>query len=263
MFRWGVENELVPVTVDQALRCVQGLRKGKTPAPETVPVGPVDDAVVEQTLPFFSPIVADMVRFQRLTGCRPQEVCLIRPCDIDTTNVAWKYRPESHKTEHHDRDRVICIGPKAQKILRPYLQREAGTYCFVPKEAERERRAERHRDRVTPMGQGNSPGSNLKSSPRKSPGERYKTASYRRAIHRACEKAFPPPEKLTAPELVAWRVEHQWSPNQLRHTAATEIRKNFGLEAAQILMGHSKCDVKQIYAERDLKRAMEIVHRVG
>ncbi len=24
-----------------------------------------------------------MVRFQRFTGCRPNEVCIIRPCDVD------------------------------------------------------------------------------------------------------------------------------------------------------------------------------------
>lgn len=30
-----------------------------------------------------------------------------------------------------------------------------------------------------------------------------------------------------------------WSPNQLRHTAAIEIRREFGIEAAQNTLGHS------------------------
>ncbi len=66
-----------------------------------------------------------MVRFQRLTGCRPIEVCLVRPCDVDTSGQVWVFRPESHKTEHHGRDRTICIGPKAQDILRKYLLRSS------------------------------------------------------------------------------------------------------------------------------------------
>ena len=46
-----------------------------------------------------------------------------------------------------------------------------------------------------------------------------------------------------------------WHPNQLRHTAATEIRRQFGLEAAQVIFGHAKADVTQIYAERDTEKA--------
>ena len=34
-----------------------------------------------------------------------------------------------------------------------------------------------------------------------------------------------------------------WHPNQLRHTRATEVRKQFGLEAAQVVLGHAKADV--------------------
>ena len=43
--------------------------------------------------------------------------------------------PESHKTEHHGRERVIFIGPKAQDVLRPYLLRDKIGYCFVPAES--------------------------------------------------------------------------------------------------------------------------------
>ncbi len=76
------------------------------------PVLPVDDATVEATLPFLSTVVADMIRFQRLTGCRPGEVCGIRPMDVDRSGEVWVYRPASHKTEHHGKERFIFIGPK-------------------------------------------------------------------------------------------------------------------------------------------------------
>ena len=50
---------------------------------------PVDDAAVDSTLPHRPAVVADMVRFQRLAGSRPAEVCTIRPCDVDTSGDMW------------------------------------------------------------------------------------------------------------------------------------------------------------------------------
>ncbi len=112
-------------------------------------------------------------------------------------------------------------------------------------------------------------------------GEQYTTSSYRRAIHRACDRAFPPTgdlAKLTGEtnkawrerlgiegveRLNAWQSKHRWSPNQLRHTAATRIRKDFGLEAAQVILGHAAADVTQIYAERNADKAREVIRQMG
>ena len=49
-------------------------------------------------------------------------------------------------------------------------------------------------------------------------------------------------------EVKAWRKAHRWHPNQLRHTFATRVRKQHGLEAAQVLLGHSKLDTTALYA---------------
>lgn len=103
MFKWGVAQELIPPTCLQALPAVGGLRKGRCEARETDLVLPVAEATVNATLLKLSEVVADMVRFQRLTGCRPGEVCSLRPCDVDTSGDVWSYRLESHKTEHHQR----------------------------------------------------------------------------------------------------------------------------------------------------------------
>jgi site-specific recombinase XerC len=54
-----------------------------------------------------------------------------------------------------------------------------------------------------------------------------------------------------------------WHANQLRHSAATEIRQRFGLEAAQVALGHSSADVTQIYAERDMGLASRVMEQVG
>lgn len=246
MFKWAAGEELIPEETFRALALVAGLRKGRTDAHETAPVLPVDDAVVDKTLKKLGPIVADMVRLQRLTGMRPAEVCIVRPMDIDRSGEVWLYRPESHKTEHHGRERVVFLGAKAQAIVTAYLRRQPEELCFSPVEAERQRRERMHASRKTPIGQGNRPGTNRKKRPRLSAGRCYTTDSYRRAIHRACEEA---------------EVE-RWSPNRLRHTAATEVRAKFGLEAAQIVLGHSAADVTQIYAERDLTKGAEVARQI-
>jgi integrase len=277
MFRWGVSQELVKPAVTQALGEVQGLHKGRTTARETAPVLPVPDDVVNFTLERLPGIVADMVRLQRLTGCRPEEVCGIRPCDVDTSGPVWAYRPRSHKTEHHGRERVIFIGPKGQDVLRPYLLRPKTAYCFCPAEGERKRRSERHAQRKTPLGYGNRPGTHRKADPQRAAGAYYTSDSYRRAVQRACELAFGMPielrkipkslsesEKMERREQARqWHRQHSWNPNQLRHSAATEIRKRFGLEAAQVTLGHAAADVTQVYAERDLEKAAAVMAQVG
>ncbi len=132
IFRWGAAESLVPTEVPKALGMVDGLRRGRTKAPETAPILPVDDDVVDATLEHLPQVVADMVRVQKLTGARPAEVCLMRPCDIDRTGEVWVYTPMKHKTEHHGKSREILIGPKAQAILLRYLARDAEAFCFRP-----------------------------------------------------------------------------------------------------------------------------------
>ena len=46
-------------------------------------------------------------------------------------------------------------------------------------------------------------------------------------------------------------------------TSATVIRSKFGLEAAQVVLGHTKADVTQVYAERDLAKAQAIMAEIG
>ena len=75
----------------------------------------------------------------------------------------------------------------------------------------------------------------------------YSADSYRRAITRACDKAGVP----------------RWTPHRLRHNAATYIRKEYGLEAAQIILGHSKADVTQLYAEVDEAKAIRVIKEIG
>lgn len=247
VFRWGKSKEMVPTSVYQDLLTVPGLQAGRTAARESDPIQPVSDELITATLPHLTSVVADMVRFQRATGARPGEVCIIRPMDVDrTTGDVWEYRPASHKTQHRGRERTIYLGPQAQAILRPYLLRAADSYCFSPQQAVAEHRA---RQRANRKGKRNRPRyeKKRKVKAKRSPGTRYRTDSYRVAIQRACQRVGLA----------------EWSPNQLRHAAGTEARALFGLEAAQVMLGHAKADVTQIYAERDRRLAREVAKKMG
>jgi integrase len=247
MFKWATSEELIPGSVYESLRCVVGLKRGRTEAREGRKVRPICDADVLATVEHLPPVVRDMVQLQRLTGARPGEICNIRPGDINRSGEVWEYVPESHKTEHHERERVIFIGPKAQRILLPYLLRPADVYCFSPREADSRRRAAQHEVRRTPISCGNRPGSNRKAKPRRSPGDKYDRNSYGRAIRRAAEQAGV----------------GAWSPHRLRHSFATEVRKSYGLEAVQVTLGHAKASTSEIYAERDFALAARVAKEVG
>lgn len=263
VFKWAAGEGMVSPLVPQTLALIPCLREGKCEARETEPVGPVDEILVQSTLPHMPEVVADMVRVQLLTGMRPGEVCTMRPCDLDRTSEVWIYSPAEHKTKHHGKRRVVPIGSRAQAVLLKYLARDPQANCFRPCDSEAKRRAAVHAERSTPLSCGNKPGSKRKRRPQRAAGEQYDTRSYGRAITRACDKAFPAPEGIENEALEQWRQEHRWSPNRLRHTAATNVRREFGLEAAQIILGHSQANVTQVYAERDLAKGIEVARKIG
>jgi len=64
-------------------------------------------------------------------------------------------------------------------------------------------------------------------------------------------------------EVEAWREAHRWSPNQLRHSRATEVRKLYGAEASRVILGHSNLKTTEIYAERDMQLAAQVARETG
>ena len=83
--------------------------------------------------------------------------------------------------------------------------------------------------------------------PRKAPGAVYSVESYRRAITTACRRA---------------EVPHR-HPNRLRHAAATRLRKEFGLDIARVILGHSSPATTEVYAEVDRQKALAVMEQVG
>lgn len=245
-FRWAVENELVPASVLHGLQAVQGLQRGRTDARELEPVRPVDEVHVRAVLPYLPTRVAAMVELQLLTGMRPHEVTILRARDLNTAESPWIFTPSSHKTQHHGHDRKVFIGPRGQVILKPWLRPELNGYVFSPREGEAERQEQRREERVSPM----TPSQSMrrrKARPAVAPGECYTVESYRRAIARGCDAAGIP----------------RFAPNRIRHTAATRIRAKYGLEAAQVTLGHATAVVTQVYAERDFSEAARVALVAG
>jgi integrase len=256
MFAWAVEEELLTVEVHAALVRVKGLRKGKGQAREKPRVRPVAPAIVEATLPHLPAMVRAMVEVQRLCGGRPQDIVEMRPIDIEMNpGGVWEYRPRRYKTEHHnennlpERERMVFLGPRAQAIIKPLLPLNVEAHVFSPARSEEERNKKRHQARKTPPWPSHLRRTEEKRSrnPVRPPRDRYDVAAYRRAIRRACAKAGLP----------------IWSPNQLRHLRGTEIRKGYGLEASQAVLGHKELSVTQVYAEADLETARKIMGDVG
>jgi integrase len=262
MFKWGVENELVAPSVFHGLQAVSGLKRGRSAARETIRIRPVADAHVDAVLPFLNRAHVAMVQLQRATGMRPGEICIIRPCDVDRTQGdVWIYRPESHKTQHHDIERVIFLGPRAQAILTPFLLRDREVYCFSPEEMMAKHWVElrqRRKSKVQP-----SQLCRKRRRPKKLPGECYTVASYGRAITEACRKADLKAHE-EQPEIAKEQVLiPHWHPNQLRHTKATEIRREAGLDAARVVLGHRSPQITETYAEIDVRKGAEIMARLG
>jgi integrase len=246
VFKWAASVELIPASVVEKLRTVEGLKRGRSEARDVEDVVPVPVEHVEATLPHLPPAVAAMVRLQLLTGCRAGEVMAMRGCYLTPGEPTWEYRPSHHKTAWRGKDRVIPLGPRAVAALKPLLRPDPTAFLFSPRETVTGHHAGRtaaRRSRPTPSelekrrrtkgGQGHAP--------------RYNRRTYRQAVIRACDRAGVP----------------RWSPLQLRHTAATAIRARYGLEAAQAVLGHAKPDTTLIYAESDAAKVRKIMAEFG
>ncbi len=254
VFKWAVSQELIPPAVFEGLRTVDGLRAGRSAAREKPPVVAVATEVVEKTLPRLPRTARAIIELMRHTGMRPGEACRLSLAELDRSGAVWVYRPARHKTRHHGKGRSIALGPKAQAVLGGHFG-EYERHGLLPTDPtapvfdaarDRElRHAEMRAGRKTKVQP--SQVTRKKAHPKKLPKRGYSVSSLGHAVKRATELAG-----------VA-----SWHPNQLRHLVGTEVRKMFGLDAAQAILGHERADVTQVYAELQLDKAAAAAAAMG
>jgi len=224
VMEWGVSEEMVSVSVSQALKTVHGLRIGKTAAPAPQPKGPVSEAAVNAIKPHVTRPVWGMLQFMLLTGCRPSEAVSLRWSEIDTSRPVWICSPGHHKTSHKGKKRLITIGPRCQQVLNGLRELSRSDFVFDPQIGFEEFVRKAYGPKARARKVGNC----------------YTNHGLNSAVRNACDRA----------EI------SRWSPGQLRKTRATQARQQGDLETAQQLLGHSsKQTTERHYASVDLSRA--------
>jgi len=222
-FAWALESRHCSAHTKSEVWAIAAIKRNRSPAPEGEPVTPVPHKDVKSVMPFLPPILRAMVTVHELCGARPGEICMMRTADIERRRDIWIYRPMMHKSEYKDQCRVIVLGPRAQRVLSPIMDRSG--YLFSPAEAVTERLQEkrsRRKSKVQP-----SQASRIRVGTRQ-PGEIYTTAAYGKAIAFAIKAARRAGVKL-----------NDWSPNQLRHACGTRVRRKVGPDAARAVLGHA------------------------
>jgi integrase len=245
------------------LQAVAGLRAGRCNVQESEPVKPVPQAYVDAAMPFLTAPVAAMVELQLLSAMRPGEAIRMRGRDLDTTGRIWLYKPARHKTAYRGHERTIYLGPRAQSIVKRFLKADLESPLFSPKDAFEAHLAARRAARKTPMTPSQR-ARKRKSRPKRAPKDHYTLHSYCRSIKNGIDKANEKAKK----EAEAAGCEPSapipdWHPHQLRHTAATLLRKDFGLDTARCVLGHRSAAVTEVYAELDHDKAIQVIAKVG
>jgi integrase len=247
MFAWAVVHRLVNAEVHHALVAVEGLARGRSVARETDGVTPVAVGVVEDTLQHLPPVVRDVVELLLLTGMRCGEAVAMRATEIDMSGDVWLFHPTRHKNAWRGdkHKRTIALGPRAQEIVRRHLKPQMSAILFSPAEqaaiiAERKRAARKSK---VPPSQVNR----RTSRPKRTPGDQFTSRDINKAIKRACKRHKIP----------------MWHTHQLRHTAALEISRKHGLEAARAVLGHKSLQMSADYAGHDRETAAEVMAKIG
>lgn len=236
LFRWGVSWEMVPVAIADALATVESLRAGDTEAAESRPREAVSAERLSAVRAELNPRHRDIFDLLLLTGARPGEILKLTTGIIDRTGEVWRVELSQHKTAHKGKARVLHFNATAQGILQKYLSADPEK-CLFP----------------------------------------IRRDNYGQAVKQACERAFGMPAELRKPDRTlspaklaevkrqakAWRQEHVFTPHWLRHTTATRIADDAGMDAAQSLLGHCSSAMTALYTKKAEKKAREAAKLLG
>lgn len=268
VFKWGVSQEFVSTATLLALESVEPLRQRETTAPASKKVQPVEWRFVKPVIAAASPVVGAMIAVQFLTGMRSDNLCCMRLCDIDRTGDVWLYVPFRHKNQWRELNLCIALGPKTQEALLPLLDRPDDAWLFSPRESVAWSNAQRrlNRKRTTPVYPSELKRVQRVSEERRAKKQRdcYTSNTYYHAVEKTIRRLNTAILKgQGTDEEKQEKLIPSWHPHRLRHSAGTEVRKRFDLEHAQAFLGHTSIEAAQIYAAKDLERALEVARQIG
>lgn len=257
-FLWGAVVGRVNSDRAAAIKLVPGPPKDAARPPRKVPA--VSEERVWATLPHLPPPVAAIVKVLRWCGARQSELTDLRvgdlvrsgvcwaggtvPIDLDALKV-WAVVKGEHKNQWRLLDRVIFLGPNAQKVLLPLLADDPNEAVFKPVVARNwccdKKRAKRkpgsRGSRSTPKGEGGRPLN-----------EFYSSFSLNQAVVRACERA-----KIA-----------KWNPKMLRKLCSGLVQARFGREVAEAVCGHAAVGTNaRHYSGHDFMAAARAMAEMG
>jgi integrase len=251
LFRYGVMIGMVSPETFAQIEAVEGIRKNEiAELSESTKRMPVSEDVVRETLSFMPPVLQAALWTLWYSGARPSEVLTLRVKDVLRTGEIWTATLSEHKTASAGRSRVLHFGKQAQVWMGPYLLQPPDSIIFSPKQAVKERAAAckvHRREKQKP---------NKKKTAR-TLNDYYGSRELGRAVERAIE-ACNEKRKEEGREPIP-----HWTPYMMRHSAASRVREQFGLDGAQALLGHSSVGITEVYAHLDNKKAAEIALALG
>ncbi len=183
-WEWCASMEFAPVDIFHKCQTLKPLQRGRCNARETESIEPANPEHVKAVKTLVNASVRAMIELQELCGMRPGEVCGLKAEMIDRNGPVWRCELKAHKNAHRGLRRVLFFGPKAQKVLAPFLLKRApGEFLFQPADHWAERTENKK-----------GKGRRKTQEPTKRLTERtitdhYTKDTYHRAVKRACVKA--------------------------------------------------------------------------
>ena len=120
IFKWGVSNGLVPVTVWQALTAIEPLKAGRCEAHDNKRRETVPDADIEAVRKKLRQRNRDIVDLLLFTAARIGELLSVSWSMIDRSGDVWVAELQEHKNAYRGKTRKLHFGKRAQAILARY-----------------------------------------------------------------------------------------------------------------------------------------------
>lgn len=234
ILKWGIGRKLFSAANILEIQAVEPIGEGDEvySLGETEPRDEVPDWVVQKSIPFLSPMMADIVRLIRGACLRPSELVRMRCQDIMMSKDGV-VEIGHHKTDRFHVKRFAAFTPGEMRILRKYTAgKSADEHVFSP------------RDAVMAVWSGYK---KMKGADEKilKYSEEYTTHSLGMALKRQLDKARAAGERIP-----------NWTLYQLRHAAVTENSMRYGVETASYIAGHTSVKTTAIYDHKALRLAV-------